>query len=144
VKVFPAIYPWVTHGITSLLEMVFKQGLAQLQQGRPISPYIQEFGCALERALAYAHTGNAKVLSSGVMGPLFMIRGMVQHGMPTINKAVYQTPIQSSMPFIVHSVTWPLTKSKKYPAICTKRSHILNYGEEYYMVSHPVSNTAAP
>ena len=98
-------------------------------------PYVLEFTSALERALAYAHTGNVKVLSSAVMKPLFLARGMVELGMPTIMKGIYELPFQGATPFVVNAHAWPLIANKRGPAICSKSSHIFNYGEDHYMVS---------
>jgi hypothetical protein len=117
------------------MEMIFRQEIANIKSGRLPSPYILEFLCALERAVAYAHTGNGKVLSSGVMGPLYMSRALVEHGMPTIKKSIYTTPFQKATPFIIHEELWPLNRSGKAPAICSKRSQILTYGEAHYLVS---------
>lgn len=90
---------------------------------------------ALERTAAYAYTGNAKVLSSGVMGPLFLSRGLVEDGMPVLSKAMYELPLQNVTPLIIHPHTWPLTAGRRRPAICSKKSHILTYSDAHYMVS---------
>jgi hypothetical protein len=139
--VFPELYNWVTFGVTSLMEMMFKQESGTLQKGQSVSPYRKEFCAALERTAAYAHTGNTKVLSRAVMGPLFIIRGLIEHGMPTIKKDAYQTPVQNATPLIVHAGTWPLSRSRRYPAMCTKTSMVLNYGHEHYMVSRLINWT---
>jgi len=65
--------------------------MANLLRGRKVSPYLLEFLAALERTEAYAHTGNAKVLSNAVMKPLFITRSLLEHGMPTIDKHIYNT-----------------------------------------------------
>jgi hypothetical protein len=133
-QVFPDIYNWVTYGICSLLEIITTQEFNSIKKGR-MSPYTLEFASALERTLAYAHTGNVKVLSSAVMKPLFLARAMVELGMPTILKGVYELPMQGATPFVVNPHAWPLTANKRGPAICSKASHVFHYGEDHYMVS---------
>jgi hypothetical protein len=108
-----------------------------IKKGR-VSPYTLEFASALERTLAYAHTGNVKVLSSAVMKPLFMARAMVELGMPTILKGAYELPMQGVTPFVVNPHAWPLTANKRGPAICSKASHVFHYGEDHYMVSEGI------
>ena len=137
-QVFPKIYNWVTFGICSLLQVIARQEFDIIKKGKQVLPYILEFTSALERTLAYAHTGNVKVLSSGVMKPLFLARAMVELGMPTILKGVYELPFQGATSFTVAAHTWPLTANKQGPATCSKASHIYNYGEDHYMVSERI------
>jgi hypothetical protein len=94
-----------------------------------------EFLAALERTEAYAHTGNAKVLSNIVMKPLFITRGLLEHGMPTINKAIYTTRFQDISQFTIKEDIWPLNKARNGPAICSRRTQMLTYGEGHFMVS---------
>ena len=112
-----------------------------LRRGQRISPYRLEFLAALERTEAYAHTGNAKVLSNAVMKPLFITRGLLEHGMPTIKKAIYTMHFQDISPFTIQESIWPLNRTKNGPAICSKRMHILTYGETNFMVSSYNINT---
>lgn len=133
---FPALYLWTTFGICSLIEIIAKQELDRVKKGKRVSPYTLEFLSALERTEAYAHTGNAKVLSSAVMNPLFLARGIVEHGMPTIVKGIYTLPFQGATPFAISTSSWPLTANHRRPAICSKPTHCLNYGEDHYMVDH--------
>ena len=109
--------------------------MSTIQSGRTTNPYLLEFACALERLLAFAHTGNAKVLSSAVMKPLFMIQSVLTMGLPTIMKAIFHEPFQNATLFTIQEELWPLNKSSKGPAICSKRSHILSYDESHYLVS---------
>lgn len=134
----------MTYGICSLLQIVARQEFETVdltkQGGRQVGPYVLEFSSALERALAYAHTGNVKVLSSGVMKPLFLARAMVEMGMPTIIRGVYELPFLGATPFVVNPHAWPLTTNRRGPAICSKSSHMINYGEDHYMVSNRIIN----
>ena len=112
-----------------------------LRRGQRISPYCLEFLATLERTEAYAHTGNTKVLSNAVMKPLFITRGLLEHGMPTIKKAIYTMHFQDISPFTIQESIWPLNRTKNGPAICSKRMHILTYGETNFMVSSYNINT---
>lgn len=99
-----------------------------------MNPYIIELCSALERTLSYGHTGNGKVLARAVMDPLFLTRGLIQNGMPTLNKQIYQMPLQASGQLTVLAAHWPLTK-QNHPAICSKRCQVLTYGETHFQVS---------
>lgn len=106
-----------------------------MESGQRISPYCLEFLAALERTEAYAHTGNAKVLSNIVMKPLFITRGLLEFGMPTINKDNYTPAFQNIAELTIREENWPLNKSRNGPAICSKRTQTLTYGETSFMVS---------
>jgi hypothetical protein len=71
------------------------------------------------------------------MKPLFITRGLLEHGMPTINKAIYNTRFLDVSRFTIQEDLWPLSAGKKGPAICSRRSQMLTYGEPHFMVSHP-------
>ena len=137
---YPAIYSWVTYGINGLQNQIYRHEIGSLQRGQRISPYRLEFLAALEKAEAYAHTGNAKVLSNIVMKPLFITRGLLKHGMPTINKSIYKPSFQDVSPFTIQEDIWPLNRAKNGPAICSKRSQMLTYGETSFMVSNSASH----
>lgn len=138
-QAFPAVYLWVTYGWCSLLDIIGEQEFLRIAKGEPVSPYTLELTSAIERTVTYASTGNAKVLSSAVMKPLFITRGIIEHGMPTIVKGIYQLPLRGVTPFTVNKHAWPLTANRRGPAICSKMSHILNYDEDQYIVSLYVS-----
>ena len=99
-----------------------------------------ELASALERALAYAFGGNAKVLSRALMSPLWLSRGIIDQGMPCLNidkilgSGILANPHD---PVIIRSENWPVTPSGRanYPAIASKRAQMLTYGDSHYMVS---------
>jgi hypothetical protein len=144
IQVFPEMLPWATYGINALQKQVYSQEMGNLLRGRKVSPYLLEFLAALERTEAYAHTGNAKVLSNAVMKPLFITRSLLEHGMPTINKAIYNTRFLDVSRFTIQEDLWPLSAGKKGPAICSKRSQMLTYGESHFMVSELSSAHRGP
>ncbi|KAG0697442.1 hypothetical protein DFH29DRAFT_1003759 [Suillus ampliporus] len=59
-RAFPQIYQWMTFGITSLLDRIWEHQYPLLKLKKKPSPQMIEICAMLERALAYAHTGNAK------------------------------------------------------------------------------------
>ena len=69
------------------------------------------------------------------MKPLFMIQSVLTMGFPTIMKAIYHEPFQNATQFSIQEDLWPLNKSSKGPAICSKRSQIITYDEAHYLVS---------
>lgn len=95
--------------------------------------------CAmLERALAYAHTGNAKVLSSSLMKPFWLVRSLLQQGWPTMAPTV-RLVATTTIPVSVSPADWPIVTRSNLPAIASKRAQILNYGLDHFEVSLPCS-----
>jgi hypothetical protein len=52
------VYDWTAYGVCTLLAKLYRQEMGHLQSGWRVSPYLLEFCCALERTLAFAHTGR--------------------------------------------------------------------------------------
>lgn len=130
----------MTYGICTLLAKIYCQENNRIQGGHSMNPYLLEFACALEHLLAYTHTGNVKVLSTAVMKPLYMTQSVLTVGFLTIMKSIYHEPFLNATQFTIQEDLWPLNKSSKGPAICSKRSHIITYNEAHYLVSCLFSN----
>jgi hypothetical protein len=105
-------------------------------EGLP-SPYLVEVIALLERALAYGYTGSAKVISRGLMEPLFTSRSLVLHGFPTINRSVVQASIdrKTQKPFLLIDYrAWPL-RDRLSPAICSASAQKMYYSSTMFEVS---------
>jgi hypothetical protein len=118
---------------------LFKNETSKIRKGEKPSPYVIEFMSAAERALAFAVGGNPRVLSRDVMHPLFISRGIIDQGMPTIKQIYGRSVVSASDLLCFKENQWPLAKDVKYPAISSKRGQILTYGEPHYLVSTPIS-----
>jgi hypothetical protein len=104
-------------------------------KGLKPSPYIIEFTAALERTLAFAYAGNARVLSRGLMQPMWLSQSLIDVGSPCI-AAMYlceAAPSKRSIQILTH--LWPCDRKSQYPQQASKASQIFNYGQEHYSVS---------
>jgi hypothetical protein len=124
----------MTFGITSLLEKIWAHQKPLLAKGRKPSPQMIEICAMLERTLAYAHTGNAKVLSSGVMKPFWIYRSLLEQGLPTLSPSV-RVVVSTTLPIAVSAGDWPTVNNLKVPATASKRTQILTFSLEHYEVS---------
>lgn len=139
------MYSWVTYGITTLLERMWREHGVRVAMGHNTGPSAIEVCCALERTLAYAYTGNAKVLSRALMEPLFITRSLLEHGLPTINTDIVKFLSTPESRVIIIEKEWPTTKAG--PITCSKGAHILRYGMSSWMVrniSHVNGGTSGP
>jgi hypothetical protein len=71
-QAFPHVYQWTTYLITSLFERIRERFLPVITKSGKPTPQVFELCSVLERALAYAHTGNAKVIAASLMRPLWV------------------------------------------------------------------------
>jgi hypothetical protein len=92
----------------------------------------------LERALAFAYTGDARVITTQLMTPFGLKRSLIENGLPCIVKALDFD--QSLSQYFTHNpAMWPLT-DRGEPAIASKRAQTLTYGDDHFMVSSFQSN----
>ncbi|KAG1823912.1 uncharacterized protein BJ212DRAFT_1327078 [Suillus subaureus] len=99
---FPHVYQWTTYPITSLLERIWEHFL----------PFV-ELCSVLERALAYAHTGNSKVIATSLMRPLWLVKSLLEQGLPTFAPSVRfsHTPC---VPVAISPSEWPTLTNMNY------------------------------
>ncbi|KAG1769738.1 hypothetical protein EV702DRAFT_1049616 [Suillus placidus] len=128
---FPQIYQWTTYPITSLLERIWDYFRPLMDKGDKPTPEVIELCSVLERALAYAHTGNAKVIATSLMRPLWLVQSLLEHGLPTFSPSVRFAPAPS-IPVAISPADWPTLTNMKIPAIASKRSQILTYGNDHF------------
>ncbi|KAG1720751.1 hypothetical protein EDB19DRAFT_1835830 [Suillus lakei] len=128
---FPQIYQWTTYPITSLLERIWDHFRPLIEKGAKPAPQVIELCSVLERALAYAHTGNAKVIATSLMRPLWLVQSLLEHGLPTFSPSV-RFAAAPSIPVAISPADWPTLTSMKVPAIASKRSQILTYGIDHF------------
>ncbi|KAG2738230.1 hypothetical protein P692DRAFT_20882808 [Suillus brevipes Sb2] len=124
---FPQVYQWTTFGITSLLERLWAHQLPVLEAGNKPRHEIVELCSVLERALAYAHTGNARVIASKLMRPLWLVQSLFEQGLPTFSPSV-RLAASISNPISISSSDWPTSDNLNVPAIASKRSQAYKAG----------------
>ncbi|KAG2045993.1 hypothetical protein BDR06DRAFT_1015119 [Suillus hirtellus] len=130
-EAFPQVYQWTTYPITSLLERIWDHFCPLMERGGKPAPPVIELCSVLERALAYAHTGNTKVIATSLMRPLWLVQSLLEHGLPTFSPSVrFAAP--PSIPVTISPADWPTLTNMKVPAIASKRSQILTYGNDHF------------
>jgi hypothetical protein len=98
----------------------------------PVSPYIIEIVAALERALAFAYTGDARVITKDLMGPIGLRKSLVEQGLPAIISGI-KLDTSLSMHFVRNAPLWPHGEGG-WPATASKRGQTLTYGNDHWMV----------
>ncbi|KAF8054494.1 hypothetical protein FPV67DRAFT_1682577 [Lyophyllum atratum] len=125
---FPNLYKWVSYPITLLLESFWKEIEERHRALKPVSPYTQELVCMLERSLNFCQTGAGKVIVRGLMEEAGLALGLLTDGMPMLWSGVNLT--RFDCPSIIAD-RWPTQRRTNKPAIASKRSMVINYGEQH-------------
>ena len=125
------IYNWTTYPLICLLERVWEKGKKYLEEDRHPRPTLVEFCASLERALNFMHTGNAAVIATSLMNPLWIGLGIIQDGLPCINTKLIPAFLST---LIIDDEVWPYN-DKQQPKSASKGSQFRNYGEAHFNVS---------
>ena len=131
-KAFPAIYNWTSFPLTCAIESIFEQAMSNNIISKK-DPLLVEICSVAERALNYMHTGNAAVIATSVMNPMWIGRAIIQDGLPCFNPKYVMTGNGTRIK--VNAEVWPFNKKKHQPLSSSKRSQVLTYGEQYFNVS---------
>lgn len=114
------------------LKEVYDRIREKIAMGERPQPDLVEMVAVLERVLAYAHTGNAKVLSRGLMGPMWLVTSLIEHGLPTLAPGIYLAA-NSPLPIQLPLSGWPEVNNK--PGSASQRALVLTYGASLYGVT---------
>jgi hypothetical protein len=124
------IYTWATYPLTCLLERVWNIGQTALVQTKLPSPTLVELCACLERALNFMHTGNAAVIATSLMNPLWIGLSIIHDGLPCLNPRVIPTLTSSTL---VNVAEWPYNHRLE-PKSASKGSQLRNYGQAHFKV----------
>lgn len=143
----PNLLNWTTYPLTSVIEMLWKQNVRDLEPGSDrVNMYEIELMAMLERTLNYAHTGSARVISRKVMVPHFLGLSVLHDGLPCLNPRLVSFPDMAQNSKVnVFAALWARTPQKKgrRPLMASKRVQELTYGRAHMQVSfHRASERA--
>ncbi|KAI6038200.1 hypothetical protein EDC04DRAFT_2896706 [Pisolithus marmoratus] len=135
--ILPQVVEWTTYGVCEALRHLWEKHKWHIEAKSQVPPYIVEITAALERALNFAHTGNARVLSKGLMDPLWLSLSSMLDGLPCVSPLmVIQT--FNPMAISVRKSDWPISSKSGYPEIASRRSFTFNYGHDHLNAYHAI------
>ncbi|KAF8121160.1 hypothetical protein EV363DRAFT_1302449 [Boletus edulis] len=137
-QVIPNLMNWMTYPLTSVIDMIWKEHLPELESGKKPDPYHVEFVAILERALNYAHTGSAKVLSKAVMQPHYLALGAIHDGLPCLNPLLisFHDLLKPKPQLHIATQYWARNDSRdRRPLLASKRVQELTYGKSHMQQS---------
>ncbi len=94
--------------------------------------FITELISIVERALNYAHTGNAKVLCRPLMDPFWVSLGIIYDGFPSLSSLAV---IEYGGAVSIRKSAWPEFKKSSKPYSGSFAAIKFHYGEEFAFVS---------
>jgi hypothetical protein len=121
-----------------MLKLIWKAEVNRREMNPPgrHNPYFVELASSLERALAFATTGNAKLLHRGTMEPLFLSTGIISNGFPAIHRDVWRR--QGTNSYSMHPRHWPTKQREGFaePVLSSLTGLTYYYGKETAYVSY--------
>lgn len=143
-QAYPALLAWMMYPLGSLLENIYQEHLPKLIHIRTLNspcrdllmlplPKTVEFVACIERTLAFEQTGNTKCLATALMSPLWIVRSLLIHGIPTFSPDIKLGGINNS--FHIELRCWPTHPPMSTPEVASKRAQQLTYGMPHFMVS---------
>jgi hypothetical protein len=97
------------------------------------NPSLVEITAVVERALNYMHTGNAKVISTSTMNPLWIGFSIIYDGLPCFNGTIVNT--RNPGHGIVNLSQWPFDERIQRPKSASKSGLLHYYGPDVFNVS---------
>lgn len=125
----------MTFGVCSALKQLWLTMRDSMVAGKKPAPIVIETAAILERIIAFAHTGNVRVLSTTLMRPMWIVSSLLETGMPTFNPAIFTAHNLSGLPLTITLQQWPVQGQGRTPATASKRSQVLTYGPDHYQAS---------
>jgi hypothetical protein len=129
---------WTSYPLTCFIECVWQQAQSASNSAKK-DPLLVEICSVAERALNYMHTGNAAVIATSVMNPLWIGMSIIQDGLPCFNPKYVVTAHGNRIQVLPD--VWPYNLKKHQPLCSSQRSQVLTYGESYFNVSDRLLST---
>jgi hypothetical protein len=121
--------------VTLLTEQLWHAILESFAASTEISPYMVELLALCERLLAYNYTGNPRVLTKGVMHPLYTSRSLIKHGLPTIRSGIYKLA-SPGRPLVIQTNSWPAVGNTTAPAMASEATQVKHFTRPVFQVRH--------
>ncbi|KAH9913183.1 uncharacterized protein B0H18DRAFT_1126502 [Fomitopsis serialis] len=142
-EVSPAYTAWTTYGVTCVLEKIWDLNKDKVENvvNNPAADHKDEdlppvsdieIMALWERILAYAHTGNAKVLSPALMRRTLLLISLLSQGLPTVDPQVMSVTPNRATAVFIRPEHWPMKADSKEPANASKRAQTLTYGQAHF------------
>ena len=127
------IYAWAGLPWTLLIERQYEPIHEMLKDGVKPEPIAVEVLNTLERALSYAHTGNARVLTK-LMTEWWQRRALLTYGYPILHPNIVQHG-RSRPCYMVNIFNWPIHSKTGRPVISSERTFMIEWGASSLSVS---------
>ncbi|KAH9910349.1 uncharacterized protein B0H18DRAFT_963473 [Fomitopsis serialis] len=124
--VFPKIYHWTSYPVHALTSQMYRAMEPDIKAKKKVDPVRVELLSFMERSLAYAHTGNVRVIS-GCMKYFWLLRSMLEYGFPSIHPDVC-IDTEDEFPLSIPISLWPCTEPNMTPQTVSSRAMELTWG----------------
>lgn len=120
----------MTYPLTVLLETIWDEGRST--ENGSLSVKTVELCSVVERALNFMHTGNASVLLTRLMSPLWTSQGLLIDGWPCFNRELVQFGDGKQVGWKIKQ--WPFDKRKHKPISAAYAGQMFYHDTSHAMV----------
>jgi hypothetical protein len=129
------LFAWATYPLTTLIDALWDAHQNSIKANAVLDPCVIEVMSMLERALNYAHTGNAQVLCRRLMNRAWISLGLIHDGLPSISDVFISNGSLITGEAVIRNNGWPVDLQTRRPLTSSRRSQQLTYGKDHYEVS---------
>ncbi|KAF7782914.1 hypothetical protein Agabi119p4_2290 [Agaricus bisporus var. burnettii] len=127
---YPALYSWTTYPLTALLDHIFTEAEEVYAKDKFRHTLLVEVCSVVERGLNYMHTGNAAVIASSVMSPLWIGKALVTDGFPCFNTDIVR--IHNGKRLTVSAPNWPMAADSARPLSSSRATQLFRYDKRHF------------
>ncbi|KAG2029409.1 hypothetical protein BDR03DRAFT_1018433 [Suillus americanus] len=131
-NLIPSLFAWATYPLTTLIDALWDAHRNSIKADAVLDPCVIEVMSMLERALNYAHTGNAQVLCRRLMDRAWISLGLIHDGLPCISDAFISNASLVINKVVIRQDEWPVDRQTRRPLTSSRRSQELTYGKDHY------------
>ncbi|KAG9311945.1 hypothetical protein JVU11DRAFT_8206 [Chiua virens] len=128
----PKLFQSASYPLTSLLTHFWNTYKNDLKENYAIDPSVVEMVAMLERALNYAHTGSARVLTRKLMDRSWLSLSVIKDGLPSISPKFITHASLSTGLIMIELDKWPVDKATSRPLTASRRTQELTWGLDHY------------
>ncbi|EKM74525.1 hypothetical protein AGABI1DRAFT_133148 [Agaricus bisporus var. burnettii JB137-S8] len=128
-EAYPALYSWTTYPLACLLDCVFTVAEPLYPSNKFKHALMVELCSVIERALNYMHTGNAAVIATSVMAPLWIGKALITDGLPCFYP---ECVAFNGGSFEISPEYWPFASESTRPLSSSKSTQLFRFEKKHF------------
>lgn len=126
-QAYPNVYLWTSYPIALAIDRIWEHSRTFFMGKTLPHPIYVELCAVAERALNYLHTGNAKVIATSVMNPLWIGQAIVKDGIPCFNPRIIHLTRGELLDTQLQR--WPWDELRQQPRSASRKTQLVMWNE---------------